>query len=215
MNQVGKPQQKSVSIHNTPLTIYRDDHRNNTDFLKKHPNTIVLPHDAPKKHKHPHHHHSAHKHDPKVKTKPSHSTVRSGGPRHGGPDKIGVNGVEHDDDYDLEYHDHETNNTQEEHTDYDSENENSFLFHEMAGEEYDPERDVFEQQDSEKNPVYSGAGITLETNTAPIDQIVVDPNSFVLQKDAQDGSVSFKASVVFDFGDELEDFDVIVTHITG
>ena len=45
-------------------------------------------------------------------------------------------------------------------------------------------------------------------------QVTIDPTSFIVQKDAQDGSITLKASVMFDEMYNLEDYDIIVTHVS-
>jgi hypothetical protein len=209
-----KKEQKSVNANQRPLIIYRDDHRNNHDFLSKHPHTQVLDHDAPKKHKKPHHHHSVHKHHPKTKTKPSHSSVHSLAPKMTAQNGNSLNNNDHDDDNELEESQTDQANESDD-SDNSHEQKNSFLFHEMAEEGYDPEADLFEQADSERLAVREGAMQEIGSNKLPIDNITIDPKSFVLQTDAQDGSVTFKASVLFDLDGEYEDYDVIVTHIAN
>jgi hypothetical protein len=213
MTTAGKPQQKSVSVHQQHLTIYKDDHRNNKEFLKKHPYTVVLDHKAPKKHKKPHEHSSVSKHHPNTKTKKTHPTTRSNSPQHNAPHQPELNTVESDDDFELEQAGIETN--EDFSSKEDSDSQGSFLFHEISHEDYDPEIDLLDQRDQVRSPVYAGTTEQPQTNLDPIDNVTVDASSFVLQKDAQDGSVSFKASVIFDFEDNLDDYDIIVTHISG
>jgi hypothetical protein len=214
MNNSIRPEQKTVHSQHKPLTIYRDDHRNNHDFLAKNPYTKVLDKNAPKKHKKPQHHHSVHKHHPKTKTRPKHSSTTSS-PRMRNQDALSLNNNDHDDDNELENTLTDQTVDGDSNFSYDHETDNSFTFHEMAAEEYDAETDLKEQQESERLAVYPGSSVQPSSNFTPIDNITIDPNSFIIQKDAQDGSVTFKASVLFDTQQELDDYEVIVTHITG
>jgi hypothetical protein len=214
MNTAGNREQTSANAHAYSLTIYKDDHRNNHDFLKKHPNTVVLPYRTPKKIKPPHHQTSVDRHNPNTQTRSTHPSVRKSSPTHVAQNGVSVNTVESHNDYELEDARYSSTHDEGDSSTYETENENSFLFHEIAAEEYDAEIDLFEQPETERVAVYLGTDVNFEPNTPPIDTIKVDPNSFILQTDAQDGSVTFKASILFDMGIDLDDYEVIVTHIT-
>jgi hypothetical protein len=213
MNTSGSREQKASNSHHQPITIYQDDHRNTHDFLSKHPGTVVLPSKTPKKTKPPHHQHPAKKHDPKSKTRVIHPSTRTNSPSHPAQNQTSIHTVDSDESNELEDMRYDTESDNESHTSYDSEVQNSFTFHEMTAEHYDPEQDYLTQPETERIEVRPGATNTLETNAPPIDDIVVDPNSFVLQTDAEDGSVTFKASVIFGGEYNLDDYEVIVTHI--
>jgi hypothetical protein len=209
-----KPQQKSPNFQTTPLIIYRDDHRNTHEFLSKHPHTRVIDRDAPKKYKKPNNHHSVHRHHPRTTTIPTHSsTVTS--PRMPAQRQTSLNNNDHDDANELESSSLDQAGNEDIDSGYDHEQENSFLFHEMASESHDPETDALIQVDSQRIASRPGTTESLDSIKSPIDNITIDPNSFILQTDAQDGSVTFKASLLFDVGDEYDDYDIIVTHITG
>jgi len=214
MTTAAKKEQKSVNAHSYPLTIYKDDHRNNHDFLKKHPNTVVLPYKTPKKIKPPHHQTSIDRHNPNTQTRSTHSVVRRSSPTHVAQNSVSINTIESHNDYELEDARYSSTNDEGDSSTYETENENSFLFHEIAAEEYDTETDLFEQPETERSAVYSGTANPFQPNTPPIDNITIDPSSFILQTDAADGSVTFKASILFDMGIDLDDYEVIVTHIT-
>jgi hypothetical protein len=221
---MGKPGQSGKFDNNhidsliKPLTIYRNDPRNNADFLKKHPNTIVINKNSPHPVKKVGEHGSVSSHHPRSRTQTIHPKTAHPAPRSRAAGVVAPTiAVNHPDDAALEdptvLEDLETEEGQSEQT--DESGAKKFLFHELVGEEYDPAVDLDVRNDQEAVPAYDGAIVDHLPDIIPPVNISIDPNSFVLQADARDGTVSFKASVVFDDDDfPLDDYDIIVTQVT-
>ena len=103
--------------------------------------------------------------------------------------------------------------------DEESKEGGKFLFHEQTNEHNDPlsDLDYNSQEKSESRHPH----ISDEVSTPRVDiasDFRIDPNSWTLQKDAKDGTVSFKASFIFNDTDgdshDLTNFDIILTQVT-
>ena len=206
----------NLSNHNVhsnlrPLTIYRNDHRNNPHFLALHPNTIVLDRSAPRNVKKPHEHSSVSLHSPRTQTRAQHPTTQGRLPTpQNASDRLSTS-IDNDDDNELEDLD-----SVEDYTDDDSApqgTESSFAFHELTGEHYDPTADMHNYADQDRQALRDGVADSPTVEVVHPTDLAIDPSSFVLKR-GQDGSAQFKASLTFGGDVNLEDYQVIVTKVT-
>ena len=90
----------------------------------------------------------------------------------------------------------------------------SFTFHEIATEDYDLQTDLEIYGSEEDLIIMEGSMKESIPEIIPPANITIDSNSLMLQTDAQDGTVTFKASVQFSDEIDLSEYDIIVTQVT-
>lgn len=217
----GKPHLRGAHVDSSPMEITKDDHRNNPDFLKKHPHVTVKSHNAAKKIKPPHKHHPVNKHHPDTHTKIKQSKLSIALHKKKKPGE-NKNVSMHDEDAQL-LEDQNLQLDSDELNEYDDINHDGgqYLHHEIASEEHDPLSDL-DNADAlsvtenrygyQQNQNRSQSTVSLPTD------LTIDPKSFVPVFDAKDGTVSFKASLIFNQDDSLdvdvlENFDIIITQV--
>lgn len=189
------------------ITIYMDDYRNTEEFLQNHKNYVVIEKNRPKRYK-KNGHHSVHKHHPAVKTKKKHPSAHTY-PQHSKPgDPLFHSPLDQDED-DLE----DINSSRDIENDSDGDKDDlQFLFHEEHTELNSPETHLFNTNNKPGAVVYKGSTIPFIASNSTITNISVDSKSYVAQTDAADGTLSFKASVLFDSDEDINEYDIIVTH---
>jgi len=201
---------RRTHIHEQQLFITEDDHRNNDRFLKLYPNTVVKGRNA-KKHKTANDLNSVQKHLSSTKTLLIDPSVTDCNIK-----DATVQDLENNRVYEKEVRQeaiHGTINNSYEKSNSSIDNQ-IFIFHEIADEGYDMTTDSDAYGNEEVYPERAGSQKEMTPIIAPPETITIDPNSFQLQTDAKDGSVTFKVSVEFDDGTDLSDYDIIVTQVT-
>jgi hypothetical protein len=214
----GKPELRTTHVDNNTVEITKDDHRNNDDFLKKHPHVKVVEKNSSKKIQKAHRHGPVSKHHASTKTKKhsSGTSVSHHKPKKPGQTKdISVNDEDENllDNPDLQ----DPDNLQ----DREEESERGeYLHHEVASEEHDPMADLENYDDNTKTRYKHDAGPSNHTELGidlPTD-MSIDPNSFLPILDSSAGTTTFKASLIFNQDPEkiinYDDFDVIISQVT-
>jgi len=216
----GKPQIQSTTVHHNPITIYKDDHRNNPGFLKRNPFTIVLDRKAEKEIRLAHEHDHVTKHHPATKFKNHHSSVAHPSNK---KKKPGENKHIHTDNPDEELLENSQRlfDMDEDTPAQDTEKDGGeFLFHQTTSEENDP---ISDQENVQNHPIQKYDNIEPKSGPPEINiptDFYIDQNSFIPQIDAKDGSVTFKASLIFNLDendnsqDDIGDYDIILTQVT-
>jgi len=201
-------------INHNVIEIDPSDPRNNSKYLREHPNVHVVPGLNHRRHlehlAHLAHNHGSTRHPPARTAGAAHSsptppatapatpTSHSTAPATATPpsdpavapdDQLLDDPVENDD-------------------------QQNFYFAEASSEGYDPQTDDNNYGQLLPNNVIDGASSESIPSTTTPNQIYVDPYSWVLQKDAVDGSVTFKCSIVYDIPDYMGDFDIIKTLVS-
>jgi len=200
---------RQAHIHEQNLVITQDDHRNNPHFLKIYPNTTIIGL-SEKKSQDANEQHPIERQKATAKNIIIQQNVASRSPKSDTPLSMTKNIQIENQIKDEVLHGLDS------YKDSDDESRvvnESFAFHEVADEDYDLNTD-FEAYPIEIQPdARPGAVKEYIPNVSPPTDITIDPASLVLQTDAKDGSVTFKASVQFDDSLNLDDYDIIVTQV--
>lgn len=217
MTQVSKqkkPLLRQANAKDQIITITIDDHRNHPNFLSKNPGVKVVGKRGPANKK-PHQQTSVAASKTIAKSIHIQPSVAKPSPPHPSAGKSPIDNM-----YDLQAQAEAENDAADLYEDEsepdDSSVQNSFIFHEVAAEAYDPELDSQHYPESGEFAAVVGARSESIPDILMPTSITVDPNSFELQTDAKDGTVSFKASLIFDNidGINLDDFDIIISQVT-
>ena len=194
------------------VRIYKDDPRNNKQFLQEHPNYIILNKTKPRSQKKSGHH-PVQKHHHQVKSK-KHKSPGVKPITHPGPNDTAVNGLYDPDDDELEELDSGIDLEGDDPQDHDdSDLYSQYLFHEAADEMNSPTSDHLTEHPPVAAADYLGHAMPYVLGVPTVTSIRIDPSSFIPQRDAADGSITMKASAYFDEFDDINDYDVIVTHV--
>ena len=194
------------------VRIYKDDPRNNKQFLQEHPNYIILNKTKPRSQKKSGHH-PVQKHHHQVKSK-KHKSPGVKPITHPGPNDTAVNGLYDPDDDELEELDSGIDLEGDDPQDHDdSDLYSQYLFHEAADEMNSPTSDHLTEHPPVATADYLGHATPYVPGVPTVTSIRIDPSSFIPQRDAADGSITMKASAYFDEFDDINDYDVIVTHV--
>jgi hypothetical protein len=215
----GKPQLRQQHADHELVEIFADDHRNNSDFLKKHPNVKVIDKKSEKRIKKPHEHHSVSMHHPNTETKKHHPATPAHSSKKKKPGEGRDQTILDKELLDLENDSQELADDDVLKGDEESKEGGKFLFHEQTNEHNDPLSDLDYNAHEKSDSRYPHLSEELSTSKADVaTDLKIDSNSWNLQKDAKDGSVSFKATFTFNDTDGLEhdlsDFDIILTQVT-
>lgn len=209
-----KPLLRQANAKDQIITITVDDHRNHPNFLSKNPGVKVVGKKGPANKK-PHQQSSVAASKTTAKSIHPQPSVAKPSPPHPAAGQSPIDNM-----YDRQAQTEAENDAADLYEDEsepdDLSVENSFIFHEIAAESYDPESDSQYYPEFGEFAAVPGARYESVPDILMPISITVDPNSFELQTDAKDGTVSFKASLIFDNVDgiNLDDFDIIISQVT-
>jgi hypothetical protein len=217
----GKPELRTSHVDTRPIEITMDDHRNNPEFLKNHPNTIVLPRYSSDPISTANQYDSSKRNNPNIRSTNIASLTSSSlvKPKKPGETKD-ILLVDNRSDL-LNNPDLLFNKLNDYQINEATEQNGHYLHHEAAAEENDPLNDSENNNHSVTASRYShdaGSGDSSRLTVKLPQDLHIDPSSWAYVFDAQDGTTAFKASLVFnqdEGADILDDFDIIITQVVN